>query len=117
MSNHSKRSGAFIAEIESLISTNLMGQWAGDKEGVGIHRIIELLRNNTTDHPAILKPKDNEPLFVLRGQDTMAPQYVAEWAHDFQANQPTNGETHPKYLDAMECVDEMQRWTPRKLPD
>lgn len=43
-----KRTPAFTAEIERLIEQNLMGQWVGDSEGAGIHRIIQILRNNTT---------------------------------------------------------------------
>ena len=60
MPQHPKRSNAFIAEIEYLIEHNLVRQWAGDKEGFGITRIIEVLRTNTTDHPEIVAAKDQD---------------------------------------------------------
>ena len=55
-----------------------------------------------------------EPVFVLRGQDILAPETVEFWAtlaekHDVSPSR--------KVREAREWADEMAAWTPRKLPD
>jgi hypothetical protein len=59
------------------------------------------------------KAAGNEPLFVLRGQDTLAPLVVEFWAKlAFQKGVPL-----AKRLEARRLADQMKRWPERKVPD
>ena len=74
-----------------------------------------------TDHtkhnnPCLLNAKDDEPIFVLRAQDALAPLVVEYWAS--KAEQlDCNG---AKTSDAMDTAQAMRDWAKkngRKLPD
>lgn len=54
----------------------------------------------------------DEPLFVLRGQDTSSPKIVLEWIKD-------NFETvsEEKLRKAFDAALAMKRWSPRKAAD
>ena len=58
----------------------------------------------------------NEPMFLLRGQDVLASEYVRAYAQMVRDHPQASVRT----LDA-EHIDElaarMERWEPRKLPD
>lgn len=69
-----------------------------------------------TDRPAydcLAKLKPGEPYFVLRGQDTLAPDLVREWA-SFAA---ADGCPQEKLDDANRIADAMEAWPHRKAPD
>lgn len=117
---HTKRSAAFKSEIESLIEKHLNRQWAGDSEGAGISRIIEILRNNTTDAGCVVKAGEDEPIFTLRGKDVTADKCVDVWC-EYQIER-TLTETADQHLinkinDARKCASEMREYTSRKYPD
>lgn len=66
----------------------------------------------------------DEPLFVLRASDKMAPDLVRKWASDFQKRHVRRGtqgrelaKAILKYEDAMETAAKMEAWHTRKLPD
>jgi hypothetical protein len=64
------------------------------------------------------KAADNEPLFVLRAQDMLAPQFVNAWANSLeqycvQKNKPVPA----KVADAYEIANQMRAWPNRKYPD
>lgn len=56
---------------------------------------------------------DDEPLFLVRGQDRLAPGLVRYWAGAANARgcKPSTAQA------AYDCADAMERWTPRKFPE
>lgn len=67
------------------------------------------------------KAGDDEPLFVLRGQDVLAPEIVCEWAeHLYQAHLDADTLTPAiiaKYDEAFACARAMHDWNHKKTPD
>lgn len=66
----------------------------------------------------------DEPLFVLRARDPLAPQIVRKWADRFRTahlNHNTQGRALAKailkYEDAMDTASKMEAWNSKKLPD
>lgn len=63
------------------------------------------------------KAKADEPVFVLRAHDKLAPIIVRQWAKLLKFD----GSTSPKIEDAFKLADEMIDWANRnggsKLPD
>lgn len=57
--------------------------------------------------------KEDEPVFVLRGQDIPAPMVVEYWA-ELAAKMQVNT---PKVLGAFDCANAMRRWATKKIPD
>lgn len=55
----------------------------------------------------------NEPIFVLRAQDKLAPMLVRLWA---QAAEIAGCPSH-KCDEAMDLADAMEVWPNRKFPD
>jgi hypothetical protein len=62
---------------------------------------------------ALSKARDDEPIFVLRGQDRLAPDVVRQWAD--RAEQA--GCDTEKVREAREVAAAMEAWPQRKLPD
>lgn len=58
------------------------------------------------------RAKDDEPLFVLRASDQLAPYFVREWA--FMAER--HGASREKISEALACAREMEKWPNRKMP-
>jgi len=54
-----------------------------------------------------------EPVFVLRGQDVLAPQAVRQWA-ELAAKAGVPGE---KIERALDIANKMEEWPHRKVPD
>lgn len=70
------------------------------------------------------KAADDEPIFVLRAQDLLAPGVVRHWAELYCITQHgsehllTAGDcTDPKVREALALADKMEQWPTRKLPD
>lgn len=59
------------------------------------------------------KIKDDEPVFILRAQDVLAPMVVEYWA-ELAAKMKVKPE---KILEAYRCVNAMREYQPRRLPD
>lgn len=59
------------------------------------------------------KAAENEPIFVLRAQDMLAPGIVREWAKQAAAH----GCSQEKVLEAHSLADRMDQWATRKFPD
>lgn len=68
----------------------------------------------TTDPTSCLsKAGDDEPLFVLRAKDPLAPTVVRAWA-----STATLADLHAEKLDeALECADAMDEWRHARYPD
>jgi hypothetical protein len=61
----------------------------------------------------LTKVKPGEPIFVLRGQDMLAPDLVRLWA-DYAAR---HGCDPAKVAEAYACATAMEHWPTRKYPD
>ena len=62
------------------------------------------------------KAANDEPLFVLRAHDMLAPDLVTEWAERADAE----GTPATKVLEALDCAAAMRAWqnkNGRKVPD
>ena len=59
------------------------------------------------------KAADNEPLFVLRAQDQLAPDLVDRWASILRAE----GGNEAKVAEARALAAAMRAWPTKKLPD
>ena len=62
---------------------------------------------------AAVEPVVEEPVFVLRAQDMLAPGIVEEWARRAE-DMHING---PKVRGAREIAARMREWPNRKMPD
>jgi hypothetical protein len=72
-----------------------------------------MLKNDEAARGCFAKAADDEPLFVLRAQDRLAPDVVREWARLAEAHACA---PH-KVAEARSLADAMERWPHRKLPD
>lgn len=70
------------------------------------------------------KASPDEPLFVLRATDKMAPGLVRKWAEQFRQHHLKAGtEGHAlakaisKHTEALAVADAMEAWSVRKIPD
>lgn len=78
-----------------------------------------------TADPCLLKAEKNEPIFVLRGQDALAPDQVDMWISDYRTyvlgpngkDVPLGEGVDEKVEAAMKCAAEMRAWPTRKMPD
>jgi hypothetical protein len=59
------------------------------------------------------KAADSEPVFVLRGQDRLAPLLVGMWA----ASAALYGCPEEKIVEAQALAQQMREWPHRKNPD
>jgi hypothetical protein len=59
------------------------------------------------------RAQDDEPIFVLRAQDTLAPALVRRWADEAERA----GCPAVKFIEARAVADAMEQWPTRKLPD
>lgn len=63
--------------------------------------------------PSYEKASLDEPIFVLRAQDILAPDAVRRWAKLAESY----GVSHAKIREAMDCAKQMEDWKKRKVPD
>ena len=71
------------------------------------------------------KVADDEPIFVLRAKDALAPVVVEWWAFNVQKAYCDNGreipdDTRAKLDEALNCAAKMRQWALRygnKIPD
>ena len=66
-----------------------------------------------SDCPCWEKAADDEPVFVLRAQDELAPAVIEFWA----SMALKNGIGREKYDAAFDCAEAMRAWPHRKMPD
>jgi len=78
-----------------------------------VKKIEELQDVNST----LSKVAMNEPIFVLRARDVLAPGVVRHWAREAQGR----GVRHDKVQEALELAARMEHWQQTvggsKLPD
>lgn len=71
------------------------------------------------------KAADDEPVFILRAKDKLAPEVVEFWAGKLEAAMYTNGASNPmrdsaKLKEARSCAHLMRAWQAMngsKVPD
>lgn len=112
----------------------LIGWWKEHKrnrqENLKVHHSIEVDEKLPIDlvimldelerdcDPCLAKASKHEPIFVLRAQDALAPDAISVWMSDYRTYVLRNSEISDGKLQAAEkCVEEMQRWPSRKMPD
>ena len=61
----------------------------------------------------LAKVGEDEPIFVLRAQDPLAPYCIRQWV----TSAAMRGVDKAKLKEAMDCADAMDKWTNQKLPD
>lgn len=65
------------------------------------------------DDVCLMKAADDEPIFVLRAQDKLAPIIVRLWADLAEAH----GCAEAKVREAVSLAARMEKWPTRKFPD
>jgi hypothetical protein len=81
---------------------------------------LQELENLKAGTGCLGKAADDEPLFILRGQDMLAPDLVRRWARQAEMSAP--GGRSEKAEEAYALADQMDAWcdanpTRRKMPD
>lgn len=74
------------------------------------------MATKTDGIPCYDKAANDEPLFVLRAQDMLAPEIVREWAYRAQVS----GTPIEKVEEARRAADAMEDWqiaNSKKVPD
>jgi hypothetical protein len=61
------------------------------------------------------KIPDREPVFLLRGQDQLAPHIIGQWANTLQSTGQEGASIMS--MAAIRHAEKMLAWRPRKLPD
>ena len=63
----------------------------------------------------------DEPMFVLRASDKLAPALVREWARQFAVHEMAriNGNSfyQKKFREALALADAMEAWSHREFPE
>ena len=71
-------------------------------------------KNNPGPFDCYAKADPDEPIFVLRAKDPLAPALVRLWAHVRrvydQKNSPITPFDSDKYFEANQCADQMEDW-------
>jgi len=128
---HVKRSPAFQEKIEKLIKGLLVqADWAHSNqmldEATLFTEAVEILAKNTTDAACLVKAANDEPIFVLRGQDVTAGGLMENnmgcvdfWCELQIARRIERRDNSPaeKIADARDCAREMRAYPNRKFPD
>lgn len=72
-----------------------------------------MIKREELIHGCMAKAAEEEPVFVLRGQDKLAPGLIRQWAAQAHAL----GMNYAKVGEALKLADQMEQWPTRKLPD
>jgi hypothetical protein len=121
--SHTRRSETFIQRIKEVIAKLEALPLTGDDKLV-VTEAADIILLNTTDSPCMLKARQHEPIFVLRGNDKTSPEFVEAWSRKFRtwiANAKLTDEQEAKAMakwrDAMDCAMEMREWPTARNPD
>lgn len=91
-----------------------------DGPGLGATTSVAVAMEALQDLERLGFPPD-EPLLLLRGQDTLAPDTVRFYAERVYRAGAFGGKGSPQFNNALVHLeahaDAMERWQPRKLPD
>ena len=85
--SHTKRSPEFQTRIDTLVAFFTAQDDDTDEYKLASEELIQILKRNTTDSGCMVKAKDDEPVFVLRGHDDSAGSVVRTWAEIFKDRQ------------------------------
>ena len=73
----------------------------------------EQIMGTKRNDACLKKVGDDEPIFVLRAQDMLAPDLVRQWAVYAAFNDCPD----EKVQEALDIADRMEAWSNRKMPD
>lgn len=70
-----------------------------------------MIKSRELTYPAscLNRAKADEPLFVLRANDPLAPDLVRDWAYNYDKEGMTAAQ-QKKYRDALAIAKEMELW-------
>ena len=71
-------------------------------------------KNNPGKFDCYAKAGDDEPIFVLRANDPLAPALVELWAAIRLETHPGHSDQHEKRGEALECARVMRVWKYRQ---
>lgn len=74
---------------------------------------MPLAKDELAGHGTLAKCNPEEPVFVLRAQDSLAAEMVEKWAIRARAMDVGNH----KVQEALAIAEEMRDWHTRKIPD
>lgn len=91
------------------------------KSSTIIHRRVaakegDMIKRDELTHGSIAKADNDEPVFVLRAQDRLAPHIVRLWANTALSH----GVHTDKVVEAFDLADQMEAWAKKKgskVPD
>lgn len=120
---HTKRSPEFLMQVRRL-REKLVAGTLDAQERADLAHIVEF---NTTDSGCMVKAAEDEPVFVLRGQDIDADKCVDHWCElrieksigidDSQFSEGRSSKPLTKIADARDCAREMREFRHRKEAD
>lgn len=100
----------------------LLGRWeelSGSEEGD-----LDHFAEFRVEGGCLAKAAADEPLFILRAQDVLAPELVRQWAFDLEERGPAPGASLVEHLakieEARNSAKQMDRWQAEhgsKVPD
>jgi len=73
----------------------------------------EVLEQVTRGEGCLGRAEDDEPVFVLRARDMLAPEIIHEWVDRAEKA----GCSAAKVAEARELANKMVHWPGRKFPD
>jgi hypothetical protein len=73
--NHTKRSPEFLMKIRRLREKVVAGTLDAEERA----EVAHILEFNTSDSGCMVKAAEDEPIFVLRAKDPLAPLSVQDW--------------------------------------
>lgn len=83
-----------------------------------------MLKKDELENPqsCLNKASADEPIFVLRAQDIFASDTILAWADRYRRTHAPAGvwrsERHrQKHNEAIDIVEQFERWRERKVPD
>ena len=102
---------------EALLVLNTQGREDTVKDVVD--RLKSEFQKEGAEIEQVQKAQDDEPVFLLRGQDKHAADLVEKWAVWASVAVPSAGGStmHNKIAEANLIAEEMRRWPIHKDPD
>ena len=80
-------------------------------------------KNNPGNYDCYEKAADDEPIFILRANDPLAPKLVRKWVAMDMGEKKHTKKTIKKWMNAVHIADDMEKWkrkhvlTGKEAPD
>ena len=90
---------------------------SADPQVIAGHHIIANAYGNLLECISDIKIHRDEPVFLLRGQDALAPHVIRQWASALESSSDgANGASLMAQV-AVRQAEKMEHWMIRKMPD